>query len=83
MSPGAAETIEIVGAVLLLLGYFGVQSRAWEETDARFLVLNVAGAALLTVAAWAQWRLGFAVLASVWLWIAVQAAVTQTLERQK
>lgn len=72
--------LESIGASLLLLAYLG-QGRWWFVVDAPFLLLNIVGAGLLAVVAWAEWQPGFAVLNSVWCLVAVRSSIALLGER--
>lgn len=65
--------VELVGAALLLLAYWGQQVRWWTEETPPFLVLNLVGAGLLAVVGWTQGSLGFAILNTVWALVAARA----------
>ena len=69
---------QIIGAALLLLAYMGL-GRWWTEIHTPFVVLNIAGAGTLAVVAWTTGQVGFAVLNSVWLLVAIRSFVALRL----
>jgi hypothetical protein len=70
------DLIQIFGAVLILVAFAGSQ-RGWLAVHSKaYLVLNLIGAAVLTVIAWDERDWGFLLLEAVWtvvsLWSLVQ-----------
>lgn len=65
--------VQIIGAVLLLVGFVGLTQNWMSEYSPRYLWLNVIGAGLLALSAWMTLQFGFAVLNTVWLLAAAHA----------
>lgn len=60
------QTISLVGAALLLIGFVGMQLRRVRNDGALFNALNFAGSALLAWVAIHDRRAGFIILEVVW-----------------
>ena len=58
--------IEVTGAILILAAFALAQFRGLDRHGALYLVLNLVGAALLTVSAATHRQWGFLLLQSVW-----------------
>jgi protein-S-isoprenylcysteine O-methyltransferase Ste14 len=73
---------QIVGAVLVLIGFAAAQRGSLSPHSVAYLVLNVAGGAILTVVALVGRDWGFLLLEVVWtivsLWGLVQVSRTHT-----
>ena len=61
-----ADLIQILGAVLILVGFAGSQLRRLDPHSRVYLVLNLVGAAILAVIAWNERDWGFLLLEGVW-----------------
>jgi hypothetical protein len=69
------QIISMLGAVLILGAYLALQ-RGWlGREDRMFHATNLVGAALLTVVAIADQRIGFIVLEGVWALISVPGTI--------
>ena len=61
-----ADLIQVLGAVLILVGFAGSQLRWLDPHSRLYLVLNLVGAAILAVIAWNERDWGFLLLEGVW-----------------
>ena len=60
------DVLQVVGALLILAGFIAAQSGALSPHSLPYLVLNLAGGALLTWIAFDEQDWGFLLLESVW-----------------
>jgi hypothetical protein len=74
------QIIQIVGALLILAGFAAVQFERMRPDSRLYLVLNLAGSAILAVLAWVESQWGFLLLEGVWaivsawgLWVSLYA----------
>lgn len=58
--------MQIVGAVLILIGFAGVQFRRVDPASALYLWLNLVGSVILAVLAFVESQWGFVLLEGVW-----------------
>lgn len=65
--------LQLGGAVLMLLAYFGLQARWWGEMTDRYLILNILGAGILAAVAIRTGQWGFALLNTVWCLVAIRS----------
>jgi hypothetical protein len=65
------QLIEVTGAVMLLAAYALAQFRGLDRHGAPYLLLNVAGGAILTVLAGIHQQWGFFLLQVVWTLVAL------------
>ncbi|HET8660043.1 MAG TPA: hypothetical protein VFM55_13720 [Micromonosporaceae bacterium] len=75
------DLVEIVGALLILAGFAGAQLRRLDPHRLPYLVLNLVGAAVLSVLAAVDRDWGFLLLEGVWT--AVSAASLAGLLRRR
>lgn len=72
------QLVQIVGALLILVAYAAAQFGAMSQHSRVYLVLNLAGSAVLAVLAFHEELWGFLLLEAVWaavsLWGLVQLA---------
>jgi hypothetical protein len=69
------QAISVVGAILILAAYGGNQLKALDSSTALYVILNLAGAAILAVVAALEDQWGFLLLEGVWTLIAAFAAI--------
>jgi len=60
------QVVQIVGALLILAGFVAAQFRVLDPQSRPYLVVNLAGSAVLTVDAWGERQWGFFLLELVW-----------------
>ena len=69
------QIVSMIGAVLILSGYLGLQ-RGWLGRETRaYNALNFVGSALLTYAAVRNWNLGFVVLEGSWALLSLPGTI--------
>lgn len=61
-----AQIAQVIGALLVLAGYAGAQFGVITQHSARYLIVNVAGSAILAVLALGGRQWGFLLLEGVW-----------------
>jgi len=61
------QIVQIAGAVLILLAFGQAQARLLNVASYVYLLLNLAGGALLAVSAYAESQWGFLLLESAWV----------------
>lgn len=60
------QVVQVVGAILILLGYVVVQSNHWSPQSRSNLTVNFVGSAILAVLALLGRQWGFLLLEGVW-----------------
>jgi len=60
------QVLQVVGAILILAGFAGAQAGWLDGKSVPYLVLNVAGAAILAIVAGLDGDWGFLLLEGVW-----------------
>ena len=60
------QLVQIVGALLILSAFAAAQFGVMDPHSRIYLILNVAGSAVLAVLAWNERQWGFLLLESVW-----------------
>jgi hypothetical protein len=71
----ADQLVQIAGAVLILAGFVLSQMNRLDPRSYLYLLLNLIGAAMLTVLAFAGQRWGFVLLEGVWSLVALAGIV--------
>lgn len=75
-----AQVVQIAGALLLLLAFAAAQFGSLDQHSRSYLVLNLVGAAVLTVLAWHERQWGFLLLEGVWTLVSL-AGLARVLAR--
>lgn len=69
------QVVSLLGAALILAGYFGLQRGFFHRDDRWFNILNFAGSALLAWVAIVDRRVGFIILETVWALLSVPGMI--------
>jgi hypothetical protein len=75
----ADQIVQIVGALLILAGFILTQRNLLDTSSSLYLVLNLAGAAILAVLAFHAQRWGFVLLEGVWAVVALAGLILRLL----
>jgi hypothetical protein len=60
------QVVQLIGAAAVLAGFALAQARVLDVRSYAYLVLNLVGAAVLSVLAWRERQWGFLLLEGVW-----------------
>lgn len=71
------QVIQIVGALLILAGFILSQRNLLDADSYPYLILNLAGAAILAVLAFQGQRWGFVLLEGVWALVALVGLIVR------
>ena len=67
MTPSIVEqSVQLAGALLILIAFILVQLGRWHYQTWRYLALNLVGSAVLAADAWLGSQWGFVLLEGVW-----------------
>ena len=66
------QTVQIIGAILILTAYVAAQQKRLRFDSVRFLGMNMVGAAILAVVAFLDRDMGFVLLEGVWTWVSAR-----------
>jgi hypothetical protein len=70
------DLLQIVGAILILIGFAGAQRGAMSPQSIAYLILNLVGSIVLTIVALIGRDWGFLLLESVWAIVSLWGLVT-------
>jgi hypothetical protein len=73
------QIVQIIGALLILAGFIFTQGNVLAADSYLYLVLNLAGAAILAVLAFQAQRWGFVLLEGVWAAVAFAGLILRLL----
>ena len=65
------QLVQLAGALLILAAFVLAQAGFLDQRSYRYLVANIAGAAVLAFDAWIEGQLGFLVLEAAWALVSV------------
>ena len=71
------QAIQIVGAVLILVAFAGAQAGRLDVRSISYLVLNLAGSAVLAVLAAIESQYGFLLLEGAWAIVSAHSLVVE------
>lgn len=75
------QLVQVVGALLILAAYAAAQFGALDQRSYAYLVLNLVGAATLTVLAWIESQWGFFILEAAWTMVSVAGLAARVRSR--
>ena len=78
----ANQVVQIVGALLILAGFILSQRNLLAADSHLYLILNLAGAAILCVLAFQEQRWGFVLLEGVWALVALVGLIVRLLGKE-
>ena len=77
------QLVQVSGAILILIAFSLSQFRVWDQDAYPYLVLNLAGAAVLGVDAFIEEQWGFVLLETVWVAVSLWALGAKALGRER
>jgi hypothetical protein len=77
------QAIQVLGALAILAAYALAQFRVLDQHAPAFLLLNVAGAAVLAVLAYLDRQWGFVLLEGVWTLVSAWSLVSHALPARR
>jgi uncharacterized membrane protein len=69
------QIVSVVGAVLILVAYFALQTNRLQQRDRRFSAMNFVGSVLLTWVAVVDRQVGFILLEGTWALLSIPGMV--------
>jgi hypothetical protein len=76
------QVVQIVGAVLILAGFILTQRNLLDADSYLYLIINLAGAAILAVLAFQDQRWGFVLLEGVWALVALVGLIVRVVRKE-
>lgn len=77
-----SQIVQVIGALLILAAFAGVQFQRMDPTSWSYLWLNVVGSAILAVLAWSGRDWGFLLLEGVWALVSAWSIVRKPRGRE-
>ena len=71
------QVIQVIGALLILVGFMLAQWRVWTTDSWAYLAVNLVGAAILAVLAGLDRKWGFLLLEGVWTIVTAWSIVSK------
>jgi hypothetical protein len=78
----ADQVVQMVGALLILAGFILSQRNLLDANSYLYLILNLAGAAILAVLAFQAQRWGFVLLEGVWALVALVGLILRLVRKE-
>jgi len=75
------QAISMIGALLILVAYAGLQTGRMDRRTLSYNALNLVGSALLAWVAIVDRRAGFIVLETAWALLSIQPLIASTRKR--
>lgn len=79
----ADQIVQIAGALLILAGFILSQGNVLDADSYLYLILNLAGAAILAVLAFQAQRWGFVLLEGVWALVALAGLIVRLSGKER
>jgi hypothetical protein len=76
------QVVQIVGALLILAGFILTQRNLLDADSNLYLIINLAGAAILAVLAFQGQRWGFVLLEGVWALVALVGLIARLVRKE-
>ena len=76
------QVVQIVGALLILAGFILIQRNLLDADSYLYLIINLAGAAILAVLAFQGQRWGFVLLEGVWALVALAGLIVRLVRKE-